>query len=217
MREEWNQRKKAELLWEVGVRREEACAERRKKEGGKGEEKDKMPTKCVPVWLWCIVYFYPVLLWKINMLSGSLEAEGHYCLTNAHTRALWASCVTDSHLSLSPSVFLCCRENTGVNHDRQYRLKMQSPPGAQGHWRLMGGRKCACYVNTRSVHNDSTFASKCLLQHLPLHPFSPPSLPFFQSSLQPVDIFLCQSAVFFKLFLISFLCSVSLLRFLSIP
>lgn len=129
------------------------CRKRRKGEGGKGEEKDKMPTKCAPVWLWCIVYFYPVLLWKINMLSGSLEAEGHYCLTNAHTHALCASCVTDSHLSLSRSVFLCCSENTGVNHDRQYRLKMQSPPGARGHWRLMGGRKCACYVHTRSVHS----------------------------------------------------------------
>ncbi len=100
-----------------------------------------------------------MLLWEINTLSRSPEAEGHYCQTNTHacthTHSLThpASCMTDFHLSLSlslclplsllPSVFLLPREEAGVNHYRQYRLKMQSPPGAQGHWRPMGGRKSA--------------------------------------------------------------------------
>ena len=114
---------------------------------------------CVRVCQWCIVYFCPVLLWEINILSRSPEAEGHYCQTNTHacTRthshthtACLVYLLTDFHLSFcltASLLFFCCRERTGVNHYRQYWLKMQSPPGAQGHWRPMGGRNKRARIN----------------------------------------------------------------------
>lgn len=104
---------------------------------------------CVCACQWCIVYFCPVLLWEINILSRSPEAEGHYRQTNTHAQThshthtvphVWQIFISLS-VSLSFLLFFCCRENAGVNHYRQYRLKMQSPPGAQGHRRPMGGRR----------------------------------------------------------------------------
>lgn len=96
-------------------------------------------------------FFCLALLWEIN----SPEAQGHYRQTHTrshaktHTHALThvrrPFLMYDSFPSLSILshyflLFHCCREKTGVNHYRQYRLKMQSPPGVQGHWRPMGGR-----------------------------------------------------------------------------
>lgn len=111
----------------------------------------------VCVWQWCIVHFCPALLWEINILSRSPEAEGHYCQTNTHAEThihthAHTPCLTDFHLSfcLPLRLFFHCREKTGVNHYRQYRLKMQSPPGAQGHWRPMGGRKESVHVYRRA-------------------------------------------------------------------
>lgn len=104
---------------------------------------------CVRACQWCIVYFCPVLLWEINILSRSPEAEGHYRQTNTHAQThshthtvphVWQIFISLS-VSLSFLLFFCCRETVGVNHYRQYRLKMQSPPGAQGHRRPMGGRR----------------------------------------------------------------------------
>ncbi|KAG7236376.1 hypothetical protein INR49_001073 [Caranx melampygus] len=57
------------------------------------------------------------------------------------------------------------REKTGVNHYRQYRLKMQSPPGAQGHWRPMGGRTLFCNTPPHHHHHHHPPSS------------SPPPLP----------------------------------------
>lgn len=75
-------------------------------------------------------------------------------------------------------LFHCCQEKTGVNHYRQYRLKMQSPPGVQGHWGPMGGRKS---VNTHTCtcsHLTGAACKQCDCRLFAQQPFyRSPSLP----------------------------------------
>lgn len=85
-----------------------------------------------------------------------------YAHTHAHTSLLLYDRFPSLFLSPFSRYFLlllCCQEKTGVNHYRQYRLKMQSPPGAQGHWRLMGGRK-SVRVQTRTGSHPTVAACK---------------------------------------------------------
>lgn len=89
---------------------------------------------------------------------------------------------------LSPSVlsryfllFHCCQEKTGVNHYRQYRLKMQSPPGVQGHWRPMGGRKSVHTLTCTRSHLTGAACKQCdcrLFAQQPIYlSLSPSPLP----------------------------------------
>lgn len=80
----------------------------------------------------------------------------------------------------SVRLFFCCRERTGVNHYRQYRLKMQSPPGAQGHWRPMGDRKSPHMQMCTRTHSQPTRAvCKQSADCLPSRLFSTLFLTFF--------------------------------------
>lgn len=100
---------------------------------------------------------------------GSLLPNKQTC-TQTHTHSLthtpclvydrFPSLFLSASLSCSIRLFFCCRERTGVNHYRQYRLKMQSPPGAQGHWRPMGDRK-GVHVNMCMCTYSQPTAATC--------------------------------------------------------
>lgn len=97
--------------------------------------------------------------------TGSLPPSTHMH-SHAHTRVHSPSLTYDSFPSLPVFfryflLFHCCQEKTGVNHYRQYRLKMQSPPGVQGHWRPMGGRKSVHTPTCTRSHLTGAACKQC--------------------------------------------------------
>lgn len=92
-------------------------------------------------------------------------------------------------------LFHCCQEKTGVNHYRQYRLKMQSPPGVQGHWGPMGGRKS---VNTHTCTCSHLTGAAC--KQCDCRLFA--QQPFYRSPSLPLSVWF----VHFCLYLISLHC-----------
>lgn len=100
--------------------------------------------------------------------------------------------MTDFHLSpISSSrlaTFGCTLKKMCVNHRRQYRLKMQSPPGEQRHPRPTGGGKtvliCTCSPTWRPFCSLSTRSNPASLSDCS-HP-DDAALTFWQFSPFPL-------------------------------